>query len=98
MPANKKGVGKSVHVIVDTLRHPAVELTQVEEAHRSQDSDHPESPGGDRNSFGDAADEWAVPAGIVAGCSICLTLLVIASLVIRRTRSSNVASRTVRSK
>ena len=29
MPANKKGVGKSVHVIVDTLRHPAVELTQV---------------------------------------------------------------------
>ena len=31
MPANKKGVGKSVHVIVDTLRHPAVELTQVGE-------------------------------------------------------------------
>lgn len=97
MPANKKGVGKSVHVIVDTLRHPAVELTQVEEAHRSQDSDHPESPG-DLNVFGHAAEEWAVPAGIVAGGAFCVTFLVIASLVIRRTRRRrNVAGRTVRS-
>lgn len=33
-PANKKGAGKSTHVIVDTLRHPAVELTQAEEGAR----------------------------------------------------------------
>ena len=71
---------------------------KVEEAHRSQDSEHSESPG-DRDVFGDAAEEWAVPAGIVAGCAICVTFLVIASLVIRRTtRGSNVAGRTVRSK
>ena len=70
---------------------------KVEEAHRSHDSDHPESHD-DRTVFGHAADEWAVPAGIVAGCSICVTFLVIVSLVIRRTRRSNVAGRTVRSK
>ncbi len=33
-PLNKKGVGKKTHVIVDTLRHPAVELTQAEEGAR----------------------------------------------------------------
>jgi len=31
-PMNKKGVGQTTHVIVDTLRHPAVELTQAEGA------------------------------------------------------------------
>jgi len=31
-PLNKKGAGQTSHVIVDTLQHPAVELTQAEGA------------------------------------------------------------------
>ncbi len=38
-PVNKKGVGKSAHVIVDTLRHPAVELTQAEDGARSKNAE-----------------------------------------------------------
>ena len=60
----------------------------MEEAHRSQDSDHPDAPGGDHSLFGDVigggGSDWAAPAGIVAGSVICVTLLVVVSLVIRK--------------
>lgn len=80
LPVNKKGVGKSTHVIVDTLRHPAVELTQVEEAHRQETGSESGNGAADGNG---GAGEWAVLAGTVVGSAGCVTVLVVASLVMR---------------
>ena len=74
-PINNKGSGKSTHVIVDTLRHPAVELTQAE------------GGGVDTGVNGGMVtkkdDDWAVLMGTLVGTLGCLTILVVASLVIR---------------
>ncbi|CAB4065520.1 unnamed protein product [Lepeophtheirus salmonis] len=42
-PMNKKGYGKTTQVLVDTLNHPAVELTQAEGAYSSSSSSSSES-------------------------------------------------------
>lgn len=73
-PTNKKGVGKPTHVIVDTLNHPAVELTL------SEGADDGMSAG---RGSGGGEDEWAVLTGALVGTLGCVTILVVASLVIR---------------
>ena len=75
-PANKKGKGKSTFVIVDTLSHPAVELTQAEEGARSNDGDVSDGSGG-------AHEDWDILTGALVGTLGCLSLLVVASLVVR---------------
>ena len=84
-PMNKKGVGNSAHVIVDTLRHPAVELTQAEGGN-SNDAGLGSSSAASAADVDDAAaneDDWAVVTGTLVGSLGCLTILVVASLVIR---------------
>ena len=80
-PVNKKGVGKSTHVIVDTLRHPAVELTQAEGAAASDGTDILSSAQEDNGGSGD--DDWAVVTGALVGTAGCLAILVVATVVIR---------------
>ncbi len=76
-PINKKGVGESTHVIVDTLRHPAVELTQAEGANSGD--------GSDTVTAGkvEGEENWDILTGTLVGTLGCLTILLVASLVMR---------------
>lgn len=75
-PTNKKGVGKPTHVIVETLQHPAVELTLSE----GVDDSGVIKTGREAQT---EKDEWAVLTGALVGTLGCVTILVVASLVIR---------------
>lgn len=82
-PMNKKGVGKSTHVIVDTMRHPAVELTKAEAGTRGGKKGSSGSANGLDGKGSKAEDDWAVLMGMLVGGVGGLTVLVVASLVIR---------------
>ena len=93
------GMGQPTHVLVDTLQHPAVELTQAEGAavDSSDVSDTSSASSSSSNSLDlmndYLTDDWMVIiTGIIGGCIGCVLLLAIVSLSMRRcykSRSSN---------
>ena len=85
-PVNKKGVGQTSHVLVDTLSHPAVELTQAEDAASAVDPSDAVSGNDNLLNFNvdNKEDMVVVVTGIITGGFICVLVLAIASLLIRR--------------
>ena len=87
----KKGMGQPTHVLVDTLQHPAVELTQAEGAAvDSADVSDTSSASSSSSSSLDLvsdyfSDDWMIIiTGVVGGCFGCVLLLAIVSLTMRR--------------
>lgn len=79
-PVNKKGPGTPTHVLVDMLGHPAVELTQAEDAVGSNARDDVAT----RSTTG-SEDVIALIIGICSGFAICICFLSIACFIKRRT-------------
>ena len=84
-------MGQPTHVLVDTLQHPAVELTQAEGAavDSSDVSDTSSASSSSSNSLDLVndylTDDWMVIiTGIIGGCIGCVLLLAIVSLSMRR--------------
>jgi len=81
---NKKGPGAPTHVLVDMLGHPAVELTQAEDAVGSNGRGDLAAPA----AVSGSEDVIVLIIGILAGCASCAILLSVVCLFVqRRTRS-----------
>ena len=94
-------MGQPTHVLVDTLQHPAVELTQAEGAavDSADVSDTSSASSSSSNSLDLVndylTDDWMVIiTGIIGGCIGCVLLLAIASLSMRRCYKSRNTNRT----
>jgi hypothetical protein len=79
-PINKKGPGAPTHVLVDMLGHPAVELTQAEDAVGSGARADLAAPA----AVSGSEDVLVLVVGILAGCASCAILMSIVCLVARR--------------
>nr|XP_040567976.1 uncharacterized protein LOC121117599 [Lepeophtheirus salmonis] len=86
-PMNKKGYGKTTQVLVDTLNHPAVELTQAEGAYSSSSSSSSESISdthlSEKKGIMNVAEDWAILTGVLVGGCSCIFILVLVSVTIR---------------
>ena len=93
-------MGQPTHVLVDTLQHPAVELTQAEGAavDSSDVSDTSSASSSSSNSLDLVndylTDDWMIiVTGVIGGCVGCVLLLAIVSLTMRRCYKSRNSSR-----
>ena len=93
-------MGQPTHVLVDTLQHPAVELTQAEGAavDSSDVSDTSSASSSSSNSLdlvnNYLTDDWMIiVTGVIGGCVGCVLLLAIASITMRRCYKSRNSSR-----
>ena len=94
-------MGQPTHVLVDTLQHPAVELTQAEGAavDSSDVSDTSSASSSSSNSLDLVndylTDDWMIiVTGVIGGCVGCVLLLAIVSLTMRRCYKSRNSSQT----
>ena len=76
---NKKGAGASTFILVDMLGHPAVELTQAENA-ITIDSAPAKVSGFD--------DIIVLAVGILTGCASCAILLFLVYFILKRRKRS----------
>ena len=94
------GMGQPTHVLVDTLQHPAVELTQAEGAavDSSDVSDASSASSSSSNSLDLVSDyltdDWMIIiTGVIGGCVGCILLLAIVSVTTRRCYNNRHSSR-----
>ena len=79
-PRNKKGPGKSINFEFDTIMHPKVEVTQVEDAASAAASGSSEN-----DSINDLQDDFSVMViGILTGGLIAFSLLAFVGFMVRR--------------
>ena len=79
-PRNKKGPGKSINFEFDTIMHPKVEVTQVEDAASAAASGSSEN-----DSINDLQDDFSVMViGILTGGLIAFSLLAFVGFMARR--------------
>jgi hypothetical protein len=79
-PFNKKGPGAPTHVLVDMLGHPAVELTQAEDAVGSGARADLATPA----AVSGSEDVLVLIVGIVAGIASCVAIFTVVCLLVRR--------------